>query len=285
MILDIVLTVMLVLEMFIQLTGETLHEIIGVAFFICIACHLWLSRKWIAGTAAAHGTGKLTAKRRALAGMGIALAVVTVALGVSSVMISQLLYATGVDLSAFGSWNVWYRIHTVSSYTLSALVVAHLAMHWVSLAKFLHVPYNPARRAAIGTSVNLMAAAGIVAIGAAAYAAAKPSPLATGTQVVADQTADASTSTVSFASEPSDTGTTNETTTQAPAKGKGEREEAASQPATTQPTTTSQTSEASSTNGTASESASAVTGTCTLCRKNCPLSAPQCNKPYEAGLI
>ena len=28
-----------------------------------------------------------------------------------------------------------------------------------------------------------------------------------------------------------------------------------------------------------------ILGTCTLCRKQCPLSAPRCNKPYEAGLI
>lgn len=28
-----------------------------------------------------------------------------------------------------------------------------------------------------------------------------------------------------------------------------------------------------------------VSGTCPLCHKNCPLSAPRCNKPYEAGLI
>ena len=28
-----------------------------------------------------------------------------------------------------------------------------------------------------------------------------------------------------------------------------------------------------------------VVGICTLCRKNCPLSAPLCDKPYEYGLL
>ena len=32
-------------------------------------------------------------------------------------------------------------------------------------------------------------------------------------------------------------------------------------------------------------SATTASGICTLCRKQCPLSAPRCNKPYEAGLL
>ena len=34
-----------------------------------------------------------------------------------------------------------------------------------------------------------------------------------------------------------------------------------------------------------SGSGSSASGICTLCRKQCPLSAPKCDKPYEAGLL
>lgn len=34
-----------------------------------------------------------------------------------------------------------------------------------------------------------------------------------------------------------------------------------------------------------SGSSDSASGTCPLCPKNCPLSAPQCSRPYEAGLI
>ena len=46
-------------------------------------------------------------------------------------------------------------------------------------------------------------------------------------------------------------------------------------------------SEWSADNGTsdAASAASTATGICTLCRKQCPLSAPKCDKPYAAGLL
>ena len=47
---DLILTALLVVEMFFQLTGDFLHEVLGIVFFVTIVAHLVLSRKWISVT-------------------------------------------------------------------------------------------------------------------------------------------------------------------------------------------------------------------------------------------
>ena len=43
---DIFMTALLAFEMFYEMTGNTLHEIVGAALFGTIAVHLALSAKW-----------------------------------------------------------------------------------------------------------------------------------------------------------------------------------------------------------------------------------------------
>ena len=162
---DAILSALLVVEMFFQLTGDFLHEVLGVVFFICIAAHLVLSRAWIAGTSAAIKGKRMTARRWLLAIMGILLALAMIALVVSSLMISQVLSSAGISLAVAGTGEVWYLVHVASSYLLCALVVVHLAMHWIAVASVFKVPYNPARRKAIGAAVNTVAVVGVVALG------------------------------------------------------------------------------------------------------------------------
>ena len=59
-ILDVLLTIMLVFEMFIQYTGNFLHEVVGFAFFATIVVHLALSAKWMKGVARSAKKGRLS---------------------------------------------------------------------------------------------------------------------------------------------------------------------------------------------------------------------------------
>ena len=163
-VLDVALTAMIVAEMFIQYTGTFLHEVIGFAFFATVVVHLALSAKWIKTTAKNASKGKMTARRTALAVMGILLTVCMVVLGVSSVAISGILADAGL-VWTLGSYATWKTIHAVSSYALCALVVIHLGMHWAFLASAFHVPYDPSRRRAISTGVHATAALGALASG------------------------------------------------------------------------------------------------------------------------
>ena len=308
---DAVLTAMIVFEMFIQYTGEFLHEVIGFVFFATVVAHLVLSAKWIAGTASSVQTGKLSGRRAALAVMGILLAITMVVLGVSSVAISNLLAQAGL-VWTLGSYATWATVHAVSSYALCALVVVHLGMHWAFLAKALRVPYNPDRRRAIGVGMQTVAAVGALALGVVAVNKALPNAAlaeASGNSDSSDFSAP-----VDDVKEGQDTSSSGSS---APATGSTESDGSAgrsfkkkdkhfdssrqSAPSQSRESTPPQESESTSeqewepiasqdyeSNSSSNDSddgSSGDLGICTLCRKQCPLSAPKCNKPYEAGLI
>lgn len=302
--LDVLMTVMIVFEMLIQFTGEFLHEVVGFAFFATVLAHILLSIRWVKNTTNMVKSGKIKARRIALAVVGILLAIAVVALGVSSVAISGLLASAGL-VWPFGSYATWVFIHTVSAYALCALVVVHLAMHWVFLASAFKVPYDPSRRRAISAGVNAVAAVGVVALGATVAGktlslpasqtsvqsgeAAGSKPLAdsavseTSTGQTSDSSSSDSNSSASSNSEPNSSASSN--------SGKGSRKKSdASSDAngTNENPGTSETAIAGSASGGASDGDAAsnpTTEICTLCRKQCPLSSPKCNKPYAAGLL
>ena len=171
MIVDIALTVMLVFEMLYQLTGNALHEYVGLAFFICIGIHLFLSRTWIVDTRALRGARNLVGRRKALTVVACLLAADIVLLGASSIVISSTLWNLGLDLSFMNPGGIWAPIHAAASYGLCAIVAAHLAMHWTFFAKQMRFDYNPTRRRAISQAVNVVAGVGAVTLGVNGFAA------------------------------------------------------------------------------------------------------------------
>lgn len=282
-VLDAALTVMIVFEMFIQFTGEFLHEIIGFAFFATILAHLLLSAKWIKNTARNASRGEMNRRRKILALMGVLLAINIIVLAVSSVAISNLLAGAGF-VWTLGSYATWATIHAVSSYSLCALVALHLGMHWIFLASALHIPYDPARRRAIGAGVNTVATLGAIALGVMAVSEVIPASANTNSANQATGNGTSSNGTSGGGTTSSSSGTNS---TRPPvSKGK-----AGTAPTGSSTSTSTQNSDGSSNTtsndsaGSANAGSAAATGICTLCRKQCPLSAPQCNKPYEAGLI
>lgn len=257
--LDVLLTVMIVFEMFIQLTGETLHEIVGFAFFVTVLIHILLSATWVKKTARVAKSGKLTAHRTALAVVDILLAIATLVLAVSSIAISNILTSAGFTWP-FGAYAIWSLAHTASAYALCALVVVHLAMHWVFLVSAFKVPYNPARRKAISTGVNTIAAVGVVALGV------------TAADKMLQATANASTTTQNAqSSSGASTSSSTNPATSSKDKRKGE--------------STPTGSGTTNSDAAANSNSAGATGICTLCRKQCSLSSPKCDKPYSAGLI
>lgn len=289
---DALMTVMIVFEMFIQLTGEFLHEVVGFAFFVTVLAHVLLSMKWVKGTARAAGSGKLTGRRTALAVVGVLLAVTTVVLGISSIAISGILASAGF-VWALGSYAMWEYVHMVSAYALCGLVVVHLAMHWAFLASAFKVTYNPSRRRAIKAGVNAAAFLGVVALGATAAGKAVAQSAggagtlggSAGDGAGASETSDAPASQAEEAGVDSDKS----------GKGKGLRKRGDSSGSAGAPDGAGATGSAGASGdagATGSAGASGATGStgsssgiCTLCRKQCPLSAPKCDKPYAAGLL
>lgn len=313
-VLDVALTAMLVAEMFIQFTGVFLHEVIGFAFFATIVVHLALSAKWIRSTAGSAKKGTMTARRTALAIIGILLAVNVVVLGISSVAISTILESAGFTW-ALGSYATWATVHAASAYTFCALVLVHLGMHWAFLASAFRVPYDPSRRRAISSGVHAAAAVGALALGV--MAVNQIAPLGSGNGNSGTTSADAGTDAAAQASgnsgfaSPSDAAGDADNTSASSGsssgssqngKGKGKTKGSstpssgpAATPSSSSPTSAS--TESSTSSGTASspsqgssgaassDDSSSVSGICTLCRKQCPLSNPKCDKPYRAGLL
>ena len=300
-VLDVLLTAMLVFEMFIQYTGDFLHEVVGFAFFATVVVHLLLSAKWMKSTGRMAKSGKLTARRTVLAVMGILLAIDMVVLGVSSVAISGLLSSAGF-VWTLGSYSMWATVHSFTAYALCALVAVHLAMHWAFLASAFKVPYDPSRRRAISTGVHAVAAVGAVALGVMAVQKLGPS-VASASTVGDDSSASGGSQDNTFASPVDDAGSDSSSTTTQPSASKGsapsKKKSSSSSPSASSSSNASSTSSQSApSSGSESEQApqssggsssaqesSTASGICTLCRKQCPLSAPKCDKPYQAGLI
>ena len=302
---DVALTLMIVFEMFIQYTGNFLHEVIGFAFFATVMAHLLLSAKWMKGTAKAVKKGTMTGRRTALTIVDVLLAVDIVALGVSSVAISGLLADAGLVWS-LGSYALWASVHSVTAYALCALVALHLGMHWVFLASAFRVSYDPSRRRAISTGVHVAAAAGALALGVMAVGKALPRTAVASESSQSDGDAFAdSVSDVSgqgtASSSATSTGSSSSTGSTSAASPKGKKGKSnsmgsSSGSASSQSSAPSATNSGSSSSGSSSAqapsggssgsgSSSGVSGTCTLCRKQCPLSAPQCDRPYQEGLL
>ena len=304
--LDSALTVMLVAEMFIQFTGVFLHEVIGFAFFATVIVHLALSAKWIKNTASTASKGKMTARRTALAVMGILLALNVVVLGVSSVAISTILESAGFTW-VLGSYAIWAEVHAVSAYSFCALVAVHLAMHWAFLASAFRVPYDPSRRRAISTGVHAAAAVGALALGV--MAVNQVAPIANASSGNSDSSNGNGTTTQSrngnaFASvndtassSSSSSASTGSSTSSSPsqgAKGKGKTKggSASSGSASSSGSSGSTSQDSAPSQGgsdfsqpDANTDSSTASGICTLCHKECPLSNPKCDKPYRQGLL
>lgn len=165
---DIAMSLLLTIEMFYAFTGDVLHEVFGIAFYTTLITHIAFTSKWLK---AAFGRKFKKARGvKQIARMVIIVLIFTSAavLLFSSLMISNLLESVSITLSLGKvSYENWCRVHYFSAYALCAFSLVHLALHWVSAAHKLSIPYNPSRRNAIEQLATGVAALGALTIGVA----------------------------------------------------------------------------------------------------------------------
>ena len=279
--LDGALTILLIASMLAQLTGVIAHEIIGIVFLLAIIIHLANSFWWMKTVARLVENAQVKGGQLALFIVAVLLGVAVAVLAVSSVPISRLLYQVGLAPKVMSS--MWLAVHKASAFLLCILVVVHLAMHWASILKHLNIPFDPSRRKAIGMGVKAASCAGVVALGIVGFNSLEPF---TGAGEVSDGegSREGSTSQPASGSQASPSASASQGGGSTSAAGASEGRASASsssasaddQPAKVQ--ADAGTGEVDSSEGDAEE-------LCPLCRKHCPLSDPQCDKPYLAGLI
>lgn len=280
MALDGALTILLIASMLAQLTGVVAHEIIGVVFLLAVVAHIVNSFWWMKTVARLVENAQVKGGQLALFVVAVLLGVAVAVLAVSSVPISRLLYQVGLAPKVMSS--MWLAVHKASAFLLCILAVVHLAMHWASVLKHLNVPFDPSKRKAIGLGVKAVSCAGVVALGVVGFNSLE---LFAGSGEDADGEGSregltpqpASGSQASSASTPQGEGPTSTSDAfegQASASSSSASPDA--QPAKVQ---------ADAGDGEAVSSEGDAEALCPLCRKHCPLSDPQCDKPYLAGLI
>ena len=275
MALDGALTILLIASMLAQLTGVVAHEIIGVVFLLAVVAHIVNSFWWMKTVARLVENAQVKGGQLALFVVAVLLGVAVAVLAVSSVPISRLLYQVGLAPKVMSS--MWLAVHKVSAFLLCILAVVHLAMHWASILKHLNIPFDPSKRKAIGLGVKAISCASIVALGVVGFNSLE---LFAGSgedsrDGSASQPASGSRATSAGASQgegsPSTSGAS-----EGQASASSSSVSADAQPAKVQ---------ADAGDGEAGSSEGDAEALCPLCRKHCPLSDPQCDKPYLAGLI
>ena len=280
MVLDGALTILLIVSMLAQLTGVIAHEITGVVFLLAVVAHIANSFWWMKTVARLVGNAQVKGGQLALFVVAVLLGVAVAVLAVSSVPISRLLYQVGLAPKVMSS--MWLAVHKASAFLLCILAVVHLAMHWASILKHLNIPFDPSKRKAIGLGVKAVSCTGVVALGVVGFNSLE---LFAGSGEDADgegsregsTSQPASGSQASSASTPQGEGptsTSDASESQASASSSSASPDA--QPAKVQ---------ADAGDGEAGSSEGDAEALCPLCRKHCPLSDPQCDKPYLAGLI
>lgn len=126
-IVDAVMYALLLTQMLYIFTGNTVHEILGISFFVCLVLHLIIKRKWIK----AMVTGKLKPKGKAALAANIStvlLFVCCIVLMLSSMGVSRLLFP----------WFKLLRSSDLHRYLATAvltLAAFHGGMHFYIRAK------------------------------------------------------------------------------------------------------------------------------------------------------
>ena len=280
MALDGALTILLIASMLAQLTGVVAHEIIGVVFLLAVVAHIVNSFWWMKTVAQLVENAQVKGGQLALFVVAVLLGVAVAVLAVSSVPISRLLCQVGLAPKVMSS--MWLAVHKVSAFLLCILAIVHLAMHWASILKHLNIPFDPSKRKAIGLGVKAISCAGIVALGVVGF---NSIDLFAGS----GENADGEGSRGGSASQPA---SGSQATSAGASQGEGSPSTAGASQGQVSASSSSASADgqpskvqASAEDGEAGSSEGDAEALCPLCRKHCPLSDPQCDKPYLAGLI
>lgn len=254
---DIAMTVIFLLLMNLSLTGVFLHEWLGVIFVALFVSHLAINAQWISNVGR-RLFKPLAARPKALFVLNALLTVSMLLTLGSGVLISQYLFAP----LAAANFDLWYTLHTVSSWVTLGVIITHTLLHWTWIRNVIRQAVkNPALQ-----PVRLLAArslVGLFALGAVYSMIINPTVdlIVAGrdsTDTDKNQLLTQSTSITAAAGAETQTGT----------------EVIEPIPTTQEPAITTQT--ATEAVPTLQEYLSSFT--CTLCHRHCLLSNPRCAK-------
>ena len=119
---DLAMTVFLLVAMACRITGNTVHELVGVSIFVLFIVHNILNRRWYK-TVLKKNNHLLRLLNKAINQL---LLVVMVMLLVSAVYMSRIVF----DFIPVNSSLIMRQIHVLSAYWGFVLISLHLGMHW-----------------------------------------------------------------------------------------------------------------------------------------------------------
>jgi Domain of unknown function (DUF4405) len=122
LVIDLTMTLLMVVAMAYHITGNTIHEVLGVFLFLLFAVHNMLNRRWYKAIA----KGKYNIRRILSITVNLLFLMSMVTIMISSLPISS-------ELFPFISVNndmVWREIHVMTSYWAFILMAVHIGMSW-----------------------------------------------------------------------------------------------------------------------------------------------------------
>jgi hypothetical protein len=122
LVIDLTMTILMLVAMAYHITGNTIHEVVGVCLFLLFIVHNILNRRWYKAIA----NGKYNIRRILSITVNLLFLMSIVTIVISSLPISS-------DLLPFVSVNndmVWREIHVLTSYWAFILMAVHIGMSW-----------------------------------------------------------------------------------------------------------------------------------------------------------
>lgn len=134
---DLFMTITLLLLMLFQITGQQVHEYLGIMMLVLFLGHNFLNRKWYRHLF----KGKYKLYRCIQTILNISILMMLLGLGYSGMVMSQY-----IPFSISGSISLARRLHLVCSYWGFVLMSVHLGMHLRQVInmfkKYIHLENN-----------------------------------------------------------------------------------------------------------------------------------------------
>jgi hypothetical protein len=142
LVIDLTMTILMLLAMAYHITGNTIHEVVGVILFLLFVVHNILNRRWYKAIA----KGKYNIRRVLSITVNLLFLMSMVTITISSFPISSDLF----PFIPVKNDMVWREIHVLTSYWAFILMAVHIGMSWTTIinavgkmGRFTHT--NPIR--------------------------------------------------------------------------------------------------------------------------------------------
>ena len=125
-VIDALMYILLLAQMLYVFAGNTIHEILGIAMFLCVIAHLLIKRKWFA---VVFKKGRKVSRARRFADiLSLVLLALIIVLAISSMGVSRVIFP----------WFTYVSSPTLHKYLATAVLtvsVVHGGMHGYFRAK------------------------------------------------------------------------------------------------------------------------------------------------------